>query len=220
MGLMAGRFTISRARWKDWRETLQGKMAASAALHVLILLFAANAWWFGARKMKPVGSPSGSRHMMVYNASKTFPQASSAYKAPIHTVRPARTLLAAPAQVPDLQQATAPGSEQALGNGEVSIRYVQAFPAEKPDLAGAGATGDIKLDVLIDETGHIARIRARTGMTPSIDRMVIATVEQWVFQPAMRDGHPVSTSEELHFHYDRARNPVNCGWDCFTLEAE
>lgn len=211
---------MSREIWAAWMGTLEGRMAASAAVHLLVVVLAVNAWWFGARKLHPVGSANGSQHMMVYDSSASLPQHSEAHRAPIHSVRPPRRPLLTPVQVPDLEAATAGGSDQALGNGEVSITYVQAFPAQKPDLAGTGSTGDIKLDVLIDERGHIARIHARTGMTDSIDRMVIATVEQWVFQPAMRDGHPVSSSEELHFHYDRARNPANCGWECFTLEAQ
>lgn len=217
---MAGRFSTLRARWKEWRGTLEGKVAGSATLHLLVLFFAANAWWMRAGKLRPVGSPAGSRLLMRYNPVKELPQKPGTRKQPIHTVRPPKGPIVAPVQVPEFEKASRVGSDEALGTGEVSITYVQAFPAQKPDLAGIGPTGDIKLDVQIDQTGHIARIRARSGMTDSIDRMVIATVEQWVFQPAMRNGHPVTSSEELHFHYDRARSSGSCGWDCFTLEAQ
>lgn len=205
---------------ESWQGTLEGRMAVSATLHLLVFFLAANAWWMGARRLRAPGSPAGSTRLMIYSASKPLPPAPQAHKTPVHSVRPAPAQITAPAQVPDLEQATSGGSEQALGNGEVSITYVRAFPAQKPDLAGTPPTGDITLDIDIDQTGHIARIHTRTGISDTVDRMVIATVEQWIFQPAMRNGHPISSSEELRFHYDRARNPAGCGWECFTLEAQ
>jgi hypothetical protein len=220
MGPVAGRYNTSRAPLWKWSGTLEGKVAVSAALHLVVLFVAANAWWMGARAFRPLGSATGSQRLMTYDPSMATPQSSPNRKRPIQKARPLQSSIVSPAQLPDVQEATSPGSNQALGSGEVSITYVQAFPSQKPDLSGSGATGDIELDVRIDETGHIAQIRTRRGMTDTIDRMVSATVAQWVFKPATRNGQPVTTSEELHFHYDSARSPSTCGWECFTLEAQ
>jgi protein TonB len=32
---------------------------------------------------------------------------------------------------------------------------------------------------------------------------VIATIRQWTFNPANRDGHPIASEQELHFHYEK-----------------
>jgi protein TonB len=41
------------------------------------------------------------------------------------------------------------------------------------------------------------------SLGPAIDNAVIATVNQWLYTPAMKDGVPVPSVEELHFHYER-----------------
>jgi protein TonB len=71
--------------------------------------------------------------------------------------------------------------------------------------------------VVIDDTGKVARAKARRGMGHGIDEVVVATVEQWVFYPAMRNGRAVASEQELHFHYERGRAADPCGWDCFAL---
>lgn len=215
---MNGRLNISRTRIENWLGTLQGKTALSVALHLILLLLVSNAWWMGAHELRPVGSPRGSRIVTIYDLPQASPGKSQIRKPLIHTVRPRPTRTTAPVHVPDLPEATAPGSDQALGNGEVSITYLQGFPAEKPELAGTGPTGDIELDVQINEMGRIEQIHTRRGMTDTINRTIIAMVEQWIFHPAMRNGRPISTSERLHFHYDRTS--ATCGWECFSLAAQ
>ena len=107
--------------------------------------------------------------------------------------------------------------DDARGDGSASLRYVQAFPDQRPDFSGLGATGDVVVDVQIDDTGHVQRAFARRGMGSAIDAMVIATVEHWMFDPARKDGHPVASVQELHFHYDRNGSKGSCGWDCIDL---
>ena len=41
------------------------------------------------------------------------------------------------------------------------------------------------------------------GLDPAIDDAVIETVNQWVYVPAMKNGVPVASVQELHFHYER-----------------
>jgi protein TonB len=43
-----------------------------------------------------------------------------------------------------------------------------------------------------------------SGLGPAIDENVIATVQQWTFHPATKDGQPVASEQELHFHYEKA----------------
>jgi len=93
----------------------------------------------------------------------------------------------------------------ALGSGNINIALVKYFPTPKPDLSrmSPGTKGDVILDVTIDETGKISDLKLVSGIEHSIDETVIATIRQWTFNPANRDGHPIASEQELHFHYEK-----------------
>ena len=93
----------------------------------------------------------------------------------------------------------------ALGSGNISIAMAKYFPRPKPSLANmpSGTKGDVILDVVIDETGKIADLKLVKGIEPTVDETVIATVRQWTFDPANRDGQPIASERELHFHYEK-----------------
>jgi periplasmic protein TonB len=92
-----------------------------------------------------------------------------------------------------------------LGSGNINIALASYFPTPKPDLSTLprGAKGDVILDVVIDTTGKIADIKITSGLGHGIDETIIATVQQWTFHPATRDGQPVASEQELHFHYEK-----------------
>ncbi len=94
----------------------------------------------------------------------------------------------------------------ALGSGNINIALVSFFPTPRPDLSSlpSGTRGDVILDIVIDATGKIADIRMTSGLGYGIDDTVIATVQQWLFHPATKDGQPVASEQELHFHYEKA----------------
>jgi hypothetical protein len=60
--------------------------------------------------------------------------------------------------------------------------------------------------VLCPKDGHgkIAELTLMQGLGPAIDDAVIALVNQWYFVPATKNGVPVPSVQELHFHYERA----------------
>jgi protein TonB len=93
----------------------------------------------------------------------------------------------------------------ALGSGNIDIALVSFFPTPKPDLSTLphGTKGDVILDVVIDATGKISDLKMTSGLGHGIDETVIATVQQWTFRPATRNGQPVASEQELHFHYER-----------------
>jgi protein TonB len=93
-----------------------------------------------------------------------------------------------------------------LGSGNVNIALASYFPSPKPDLSALphGTKGDVILDVVIDTTGKIADIKMASGLGHGIDETVIATVQRWTFKPATRDGQPVASEQELHFHYEKS----------------
>ena len=59
------------------------------------------------------------------------------------------------------------------------------------------------LDAVIDEHGRVTQLTLLKGLAPAIDQAVIATVRQWLFTPATKDGVPVASEQEFHFHYER-----------------
>ncbi len=93
----------------------------------------------------------------------------------------------------------------ALGQGDVSIALMQFFPDPKPDLSRLpqGTRGDVVLEAVIDAGGRIAQLTVKQGVGYGVDESVLATVQQWTFHPAMRDGKPVASQQEFHFHYER-----------------
>lgn len=95
--------------------------------------------------------------------------------------------------------------ESGLGEGDITIALESYFPSPKPDLSTmpAGTKGDVVLDAVIDETGKVSKLTLLKGLGAPIDNQVIATVEQWRYTPAKKDGVPVPSERELHFHYER-----------------
>jgi protein TonB len=93
----------------------------------------------------------------------------------------------------------------ALGSGNISIALAKYFPRPRPDLTNlpSGTKGDIILDITIDENGKISDLKLVKGIEHAVDETVIATVRQWTFNPANRDGQPIASEQELHFHYEK-----------------
>ncbi|HTH52387.1 MAG TPA: energy transducer TonB [Edaphobacter sp.] len=93
----------------------------------------------------------------------------------------------------------------ALGSGDISIALAKYFPTPRPDLTrlSPGTKGDVVLDIVIDENGKISDLKLVRGIEQTVDETVIATIRQWVFNPANRDGKPIPSEQELHFHYEK-----------------
>ena len=94
----------------------------------------------------------------------------------------------------------------ALGSGNINIALVTFFPRPKPDLSVLphGSYGDVIVDIVIDTNGKVADLKITSGLGHGIDETVIATVQQWTFHPALRNGQPVASEQELRFHYERS----------------
>jgi len=101
-------------------------------------------------------------------------------------------------------EAAATGAD-ALGDGDTTLALVVSHPPPHPDLAQlpAGTRGDVIVDVVIDKTGRVAKFTMTHGLGHGVDEAVLATIQQWTFQPATRNGVPVASEQELLFHYER-----------------
>jgi TonB family protein len=66
-----------------------------------------------------------------------------------------------------------------------------------------GGGGDVVIEISIDETGTIVDKRVLVSLGPVIDAKVLAALETWHFQPAMRDGVAIASKQDVHYHFPR-----------------
>jgi len=74
-------------------------------------------------------------------------------------------------------------------------------PAVFPWQVPKGLTGDVIVEVTIDEQGAVTETRLLQSLEPGIDERVVATVRNWRFKPATVDGVAISSRQDVHFHY-------------------
>ncbi|NYF92157.1 TonB family protein [Tunturiibacter empetritectus] len=192
---------------------------ASSLLHLLLVaaFFHQSASWVAPIRLP--GSPHGTNLLLTYSPGKaplqtsatnpkTQPrQAQSATPLPTPpTQKPKETTASPNTSSPASAQPDSAAGADSLGSGNINIALVSYFPTPKPDLSvlPRGTKGDVILDIVIDTTGKIADIKMTSGLGHGIDENVIATVQQWTFHPATKDGQPVASEQELHFHYEKA----------------
>ena len=168
--------------------------------------------------MRMPGTAHGSRIELTYSPGrapvrtavpnpKSSPQIAAAHtpQPSILPAPPAAAAVSANTNSPETPRPDSTSGADALGDGNVSIALADHFPTPRPDLSvlAHGTAGDVILDIVIDSTGKISDIKVARGLASTIDQTVIATVQQWTFHPATRDGQPIASEQELHFHYER-----------------
>jgi protein TonB len=111
----------------------------------------------------------------------------------------------APPQDAGSQAGLENSAQSGLGEGDISIALETYFPYPAPDLShlAHGTKGDVILDAVVDEEGKISKLTLVHGLGSPVDEEVIATVQQWRYTPAKRQGVPIASERELHFHYER-----------------
>lgn len=82
-----------------------------------------------------------------------------------------------------------------------------ALPVVFPDLRvardqlPAGVQGDVIVEVTIDEHGIVTGQRLLQGIGFGIDERVLALLRDWRFRPATRNGVPIASKHDVHFHF-------------------
>lgn len=194
-------------------------VAGSALLHLLLIAVLVHqpASWIAPERLP--GSEDGTKLLLTYTRGlsilqnsvldpRIIPQQSSATSRRSNTA-PLRSKISSPSPNSQPTQVPAPDSAagaDASGSGDINIALASFFPTPQPDLSvlPRGTKGDVILDIVIDAAGKIADIKMTSGLGRGIDETVIATVQQWIFQPATKNGQPVASEQELHFHYEKA----------------
>lgn len=194
----------------------ENRVFLSCAVHTVLLYAVLNAWWFGAARLKHPGTSKGVETMLDFTPGAAAPQQSAPRHS--HRVRRSATRALASNQPAEPDSSPAPDME-ALGDGPATILFIQSFPANWPQTETGDLTGDLVIEVQIDENGRVIQTHTRRGIAAPIDDAVVATVREWLFQPAIKDGKAIRSAEELHFRFDSRHHPA-CGWDCLQLIAD
>jgi periplasmic protein TonB len=205
-------FQHSRAKsgtvwWVGW----------SVALHaaLLILLFRSG-HLVRVRTFLP-GTPKGAHIELTYLPGDAAPPAPPSPRKQAPVVAKESKLALPPRLTPPVQAPASPissssptasttSSNDALGSDDIQIALTTYSPSPKPDLSRLprGAQGEVVLDVTIDPTGQVADLQILASLGYGVDGTVVDTVRTWKFSPATRDGVPVASVQELHFHYGPA----------------
>ena len=61
--------------------------------------------------------------------------------------------------------------------------------------------GDVIIEITIDEAGNIIDRRVLHSMSPAIDQKVLLALTTWHFRPATRDGIPIPSKQDVHYHF-------------------
>lgn len=199
-----------RAKPLQLRGTLISTAAHAAILSALLVSF------HHAARIIPYrlpGTAKGVSYLTFYSAGST---ATTVSQSPLKKQAAAHSTPTthAPLPTPKPLEASTPSSEvgasnaalSGKGEGNISIALQKVFPYPKPDLSSLphGTHGDVILDAVIDQNGNIANLTLVQGLGPAIDNVVIATVRQWSYTPALMNGAPVASEQELHFHYEHS----------------
>ena len=82
-----------------------------------------------------------------------------------------------------------------------ALPVVSVDPVIEPDLL-AGRSGDIVVEITIDSAGNITDMKVLESLGP-LDQQVLAAIAKWHFLPATRDGAPIPSKQDVHYHFPR-----------------
>ena len=90
-----------------------------------------------------------------------------------------------------------------LTGHEIIPALPQVFPdpaVSRADLP-PGIQGDVVVEVTIDEQGNVIETKLIRGIGYGIEDRVLATLRQWHFRPASKDGVTIASQHIVTFHY-------------------
>lgn len=73
-----------------------------------------------------------------------------------------------------------------------------AYPRRARQL---GIEGLIVIEVEVDETGKVTDVRLRQGLDDELDKLSLAAVKTWLYDPATLDGQPIASTKLLRLRY-------------------
>jgi protein TonB len=90
------------------------------------------------------------------------------------------------------KQPTAPEAPLPVGGDVKAAKLISSVAPVYPILAkNQHVSGNVVIDALIDETGHVTTVKVTSGPA-LLHQAAMAAVRQWKYQPASLDGKPVA----------------------------
>ena len=84
----------------------------------------------------------------------------------------------------------------------IALPVVSADPfVDRSELGGK--QGDVVVEITIDDKGNIVSKQVVKSFSPEIDNKVLAALQSWRFVPATRNGVPISSKQDVHYHFPR-----------------
>ena len=83
-----------------------------------------------------------------------------------------------------------------------ALPVVSFDPIIQPELLN-GIAGDVIIEITIDSVGNITDMKVLQSFNPAVDQKVLAALEKWHFLPATRDGVPIPSRQDVHYHFPR-----------------
>jgi len=100
--------------------------------------------------------------------------------------------------------------ESAGQNRKAKLIY-RVEPDYTPDAREKQITGTVVLGVTVGHDGAVQNIQIKKSLFPSLDESAVAAVRKWRFEPAMKDGQPVSMYIQVEFYF----SPDGSGADAY-----
>ena len=84
----------------------------------------------------------------------------------------------------------------------IALPVVSADPfVDRSELGGR--QGDVVVEITIDDKGNIVSKQVVKSFSPEIDNKVLAALQNWRFVPATRNGMPIASKQDVHYHFPR-----------------
>jgi TonB family protein len=124
-----------------------------------------------------------------------------------HTTDDLRTRVSA-SQIQPLTAGSPQGTvlEGPLSGDEVrpALPIVSSDPlVDASELPQGLKEGDVVVEITIDAQGNIIQKVVISSLGPTIDSKVLAALENWRFLPATHWGNPISSKQDVHYHFPR-----------------
>jgi TonB family protein len=84
----------------------------------------------------------------------------------------------------------------------VALPVTSSDPFVDKDELG-GKQGDVIVEITIDDKGNIIAKQIVESFSPAIDNKVLAALQNWHFLPATRNGVPIFSKQDVHYHFPR-----------------
>jgi TonB family protein len=89
-----------------------------------------------------------------------------------------------------------------VGPGITSPRITHKVdPEYSPEARDARIQGTVVIYIVVNEHGRVSDITVVSPMGFGLDERAVAAVEQWRFQPGMKDGKPVKIEAEIEVNF-------------------